>query len=107
MRGGPINDPNDLAEATRVINLYASDDRTTIRYTQHAQDRCSERALSPIWIQDVLKYGVAVEVRCEQLHGKRIYKYKVEYTDRYGVTAVVTVVNVPYKLTIVTVMRDD
>jgi hypothetical protein len=104
--GNGIKIPTDLPEATEVINRYAADERTEFIYIDHADLRSHERELSRTWIQEVLTRGTAVEVEVRK--GRKIqHRYKVRYTDQYGRTDVITVVSAPYKLTIITVMRND
>lgn len=102
-----LKDPSDLAAITALINAYANDDRTTINYTRHAEERCVERQFSHAWIEIALQRGTVVSLRAEEFRGRVINKYQVRYTDHYGNTDVVTVVPDEYVLTVITVIRDD
>ncbi|KGM54192.1 hypothetical protein N799_09945 [Lysobacter arseniciresistens ZS79] len=103
----PLSDPEDLHEATRVINSYAQSDWCGIAFSRHARERMAERFIPGDVITSALKSGTVVDVRTEVTQaGRRIYKYEVEMRDQYGRVTVVTAVPGRLKLLVVTAYTD-
>lgn len=107
MSSGRIKHPLSKRAATELINGLASDDRTEIGYTTHATERMEQRSISPFWVADVLTRGQVVDVQKDLRNGREVYKYKVQFVDKYGRTDVLTAIPWRSRLTIITVFTDD
>lgn len=108
MRGAAtlLKDPNDIAEATRLINTMAADPDTTVSYTKHGRDRQDERNVPSGTIQLALERGHVEEVRPP--NGEhRDYRYRVRFTGENDRIDVVTVIISRRRLLIVTAWRLD
>jgi hypothetical protein len=96
-----LADPEDLDEATKLINQYASSDWARFTYTNHAFDRQSGRIISNELVELALRQGMAVSFRKEIVNGRLRYKYKVRMVDTYGHVTVITAIAGPMHLVIV------
>ncbi|MNC15919.1 hypothetical protein D3C75_637600 [compost metagenome] len=103
----PLNDPEDINEATQLINQYAASDWCKFIYTQHAKERAALRVIPADVIQSVLANGQVIEVRKEAYpNGRARYAYNVQLIDRYGRVNVVTAVVGSFQLLVVTTYTD-
>ncbi len=103
----PLNDPEDINEATKLINQYASSDWCRFTYTKHASERAEQRVVPVDVIQAVLAHGQVIEARREELpKGRSRYAYNVQLIDRYGRVNVVTAVVGSFHLLVVTTYTD-
>lgn len=103
----PLTDPEDLDEATHLINQYASSDWCRISYTRHAQERAQQRMVPADVVQNTLAFGNVVEARREEFSPGRVrYSYNVQLVDRYGRVNVVTAVVAKFHLVVVTTYAD-
>lgn len=102
----PLADPEDLDEATRVINAYVANDWCQISFSDHARERIAERQIPNDVITQALQVGRVVGVRVEVFKDRLTYKYEVEMIDRYGRVTVITAIPRSQRLHIVTVYTD-
>lgn len=103
----PLVDPEDLDEATQVINRYSQSDWVDISYSRHARERLQERIIPNDVLVMTLQTGRVVGVRSEMLPNARLrFSYEVEMVDRYGRVTVITAIPGRCKLHIVSVYTD-
>jgi len=99
-----IKHPLSLEEATRIINCYASSKDVTRDYRLHALERMEERMVHSEWVDTVLKNGKVISSK-QNKYGR--WSYNVAFTDKYGLTRVITAIPGINRLSIITVIRDD
>lgn len=102
----PLDDPEDLDEATRIINLYAESDWCDVSYSEHALERIEQRVFPNDLITLVLRTGSAVGVRSDVIKDRKRWSYEVELVDQYGRATVITAIAGRFKLHIVSVYTD-
>lgn len=102
----PLVDPEDLDEATRAINHYASSDWCDFTYTEHALERIEQRIFPNDLISLTLRSGRVVGVKSEIVKDRKRWSYEVTFTDEYGRATVITAIPGRYKLRIVSVYTD-
>ena|SRR5690554_4261384 len=97
----PLKDPEDLGEATQLINAYARNDWVKFTYSSHALQRQGERIIPNDLVELALRTGSAVSVKKEVRKGRLCYAYEVKMIDQYGHVTVITAIAGPMHLVIV------
>jgi len=101
------DDPQDLEEATALINAAAADPATEIQYVYHADQRKEERQVNPIIVQRALREGEARRVDIDNHKGRVTYRYRFVYEDQYGTVEPVVKILPSGALLVITVIRKD
>lgn len=101
-----IADPEDLGAATRLINSYARSDWVRITYSKHAQEQQGKRIICNDLVELTLRQGVVVGVRKEVVRDVLQHKYEVKFVDEYGHITVITAIQGPMHLVIVSTFTD-